>query len=84
MYSSSLDLPAIEIIKGNISYFKLTINLTIDKLYWISGSKPPQSSTDAYYFNIDSVSFTSKETFEITPTLLTHLLINVFYVGFDL
>lgn len=26
----------------------------VDKLYWISASKPPQSHTEAYFFNIDN------------------------------
>jgi len=40
MFTASLDLPAIEIIK--------------DKLYWVSGSRPPSSSCEAYYFTIDN------------------------------
>lgn len=32
----------------------------IDKLYWISGSKPPTSSTEAFYFSVDNVSDASK------------------------
>ena len=26
----------------------------VDKLYWISASRPPQSHSEAYFFNIDN------------------------------
>ena len=37
---SGFENPAIEIIK--------------DRLYWISGHKPPQSQSSAFFFNIDN------------------------------
>jgi len=40
----------IEILPSNNNYINL-----IDKLYWISNSKPPQSQKEAYYFCIDHV-----------------------------
>jgi hypothetical protein len=60
MYSSSLDSPAIEIIKGIHSFSHLSplfSSLFVDKLYWISGSRPPQSQSTAYFFNVDLVRF---------------------------
>ena len=39
-FASSLDQPAIEIIK--------------DRLFWISGHKPPQSQSSAFFFNVDN------------------------------
>lgn len=29
-------------------------SITSDKLYWISAQKPPQSHSEAYFFNIDN------------------------------
>lgn len=47
-------MPAVEIIRGrHLAY----IIYTIDKLYWMSGSKPPASQDDAYYFNVDNVNY---------------------------
>lgn len=51
MYNNHNDMPAIEIIRGKNS---LLVN-SIDKLYWISSNKPPQSHTTAYFFNVDNV-----------------------------
>lgn len=28
----------------------------VDKLYWISGTKPPSSSSEAFYYSVDNVS----------------------------
>lgn len=39
-YEAANRSPAVEIIK--------------DKLYWISATKPPQSHSNAYFFNIDN------------------------------
>jgi hypothetical protein len=40
--ASALESPAIEIIE--------------DKLYWVSGTRPPTSDTpNAYYFSVDNV-----------------------------
>jgi cell division cycle 14 len=39
-YNTMTEGPAIEIIQ--------------DRLYWISGSKPPMSQASAYFFNIDN------------------------------
>jgi len=39
---------AIEIVKG-------TLSLSLDRLFWISDSKPPQSQKEAFYFCIDNV-----------------------------
>ena len=30
------------------------ISLFLDKLYWISANKPPQSHSEAYFFNVDN------------------------------
>jgi hypothetical protein len=59
MFNGSLDLPAVEIIKGDsISYMLIgcLYDLNLDKLYWISGSKPPASTSEAFYFSVDNVS----------------------------
>lgn len=43
----------LEIIKGK--YLKAnSILIYIDKLYWISDSKPPQNFKNAFFFNIDN------------------------------
>lgn len=55
MKEDHLESPAIEIIKGT-SYLSILTYMKIDKLYWMSGNKPPLSSSDAYFFNIDLVS----------------------------
>ena len=56
----------IEIVKGKLSiaYFNLSAKLLnlaskriliiIDKLYWVSDSKPPQNYKNAFFFNIDN------------------------------
>ena len=54
MFASSFDAPAIEIIKGNPPTYLAYNNNCLDKLYWISGPKPPQSHSEAYFFNIDN------------------------------
>ena len=55
MFATTFDHPAIEIIKGkqaNIMFYEVIL----DKLYWISAQRPPQSDYNAYFFNIDNVS----------------------------
>ena len=37
-----------------ILIFSAHINTFIDKLYWVSDSKPPQNYKDAFFFNIDN------------------------------
>ena len=61
MFAATFDQPAVEIIKGKSSHAKsakyslLRLNF-LDKLYWISAQRPPQSDYNAYFFNIDNVS----------------------------
>lgn len=52
MYASTVEAPAITIIKGKLSFCILFIPFA-DKLYWISATRPPQSHSEAYFFNID-------------------------------
>ena len=59
MFSSSFDSPAVEIIKGKNFFGRFVLILifcSLDKLYWISATRPPQSYQSAYFFNIDNVS----------------------------
>ena len=43
----------IEIIPSNLIILYLTLSL--DKLFWVSDSKPPQNYSSAYFFCIDNV-----------------------------
>ena len=59
MFSSSFDSPAVEIIKGKLFFARFVLILyfcCLDKLYWISATRPPQSYQSAYFFNVDNVS----------------------------
>ena len=61
MFAATFDQPAVEIIKGKSSHAKSSKNSFLrfnflDKLYWISAQRPPQSDYNAYFFNIDNVS----------------------------
>jgi hypothetical protein len=50
---SNLESPAIEIIQGKLQKWLCKTN--VDKLYWLSGNRPPTSESSAYYFSVDNV-----------------------------
>jgi hypothetical protein len=42
-----------------VEFIKGTLDLTTDKLYWISDENPPKSQSSAYFFNVDKVNLPS-------------------------